>query len=115
MANALKDRKNREKAAVAIIDESDKKDAIKVSVDTYKSLTKSAQNSLTISRKAAWTTFESDIKQCHDLEDALLEEERVKQEAIESTATRAISAESEGTSIKDTIKAGFDTLRSLFN
>lgn len=115
MANALKDRKNREKAAVAIVDESDKKDAIKASVDTYKTLTKSAQNTLTTSRKTAWTMFESDIKQCHDIEDEAIAAAKAKQDALDDSEKGTTELESDGASIKDTIKAGLDTLRSLFN
>ncbi len=121
MTNALKDRKNREKAAVAITDEAEKKDAIKASVNTYKNLVKSAQNNLTQARKIAWQTFEDDIKKCHDIEDA---------EQISKEETEAVAPETNTTSNVSSLKKAdnreiknekeqrgtiFDVIRSLFN
>ncbi len=132
MANALTERKNREKAAVAIIDDGDKKDAIKVSVDTYKSQAKAAQVVLVQARKVAWQSFENDIKKCHDAqsgevmkqadsEPALMSEPATPapssmkkiEKALEKTVEK--TEEKESKSIKETIKAQFENLKSLFN
>ena len=120
MANALTERKNREKAAVAITDESKKKIAIKTSVDTYKNLVKSAQNNLTTLRKNAWQDFENDINTCRDIQD----KEIAKNTSQDDTTSGDVQkpepsskkeASEESTLIKDTIKAGIDSLKSLFN
>ncbi len=125
MANALTERKNREKAAVAISDEGDKKDAIKASVETYKNQSKAAQTVLVAARKIAWQTFESDIKKCHEAQD----EEVISQAAVAEPAVMSEPApamrkmektvekveEKENKTIKETIKAQFENLKSLFN
>jgi DNA repair ATPase RecN len=66
MNNALTDRKNKEKTAIALTDKDAKKNAIKVSVDTYKNLVKKAQDDLTDARKIAWQTFEDNIETCRE-------------------------------------------------
>lgn len=126
MANALTERKNREKAAVAIIDESEKKDAIKVSVETYRDQAKAAQTALVAARKAAWQAFENDIKNCHDVQDEVVTPQAKAEPAammmktsapemrkMEKTVER--TEEKEGKTIKETIKAQFENLKSLFN
>lgn len=67
MANALIDRKNREKAAIAIADKEAKKIAIRNSVDTYKNLVKEAQDHLVDARKNAWQTFEDEVESCREV------------------------------------------------
>lgn len=109
MTDALKDRKNKEKAAMAITNENKKKDAIKVSVNTYKNLVKNAQNNLTEAREEAWKTFEEDIEACRELE----KEEVASNEGALDAYTEP--AEGEPKTIKETIKEQFEALRSLFN
>ncbi len=125
MANALTERKNKEKAAVAIASETKKKNAIKASVETYKNLVKIAQDNLTESRKIAWQDFEDDLASCRYIQ----AEELVAQEELTSSrVTETIeedegvvsrqekrSTSLEGNTFKETIKAGFDSLKSLFN
>lgn len=122
MTNALNERKNREKAAVAIVDASDKKDAIKVSVDTYKNQTKAAQNTLTQTRKIVWQEFEDDIKRCREIEDQLVNrapiEKTTATDEQPSMNTRMMKVEEvapEPKTIKETIKAQIETFFSLFN
>jgi DNA repair ATPase RecN len=123
MTNALSDRKNKEKAAVAISTKDDKKEAIKISVDTYKSLTKKAQNDLTEARKTAWQTFENEIQACRDAKNVSEEEsptslvvdenKEVTSKNISDTPTKNETKEvtSEGSSFKSIIKA----FKSLFD
>jgi DNA repair ATPase RecN len=128
MSNALTERKNREKAAVAIADEDDKKDAIKASVDTYKHQAKAAQATLTQARKLAWQTFDNDIKACRDLEQitedttATLKSDNeqaptartmMMKKGAETEITETKPVESK--SFKDTIKDKFESIKSLFN
>ena len=109
MTNALKDRKNKEKAAMAIVNETKKKDAIKASVNAYKNLVKTAQNNLTEAREEAWKTFEKDIEDCRKLEKT---DNSSDEEDVETSPT---SGEGEVKTIKDTIKEQFEAFRSLFN
>ena len=126
MVDALTERKEREKAAIAITDDSEKKDAIKISVEVYKNQAKTAQATLVAARKLAWQTFESDIKQCHEANqegdvttisktktDVALPEEpaptmRKMEKGIEKVE------EKETRTIKETIKAQFESFKSLF-
>lgn len=121
MTNALTVRKNKEKLAVAIKNASDKKDALKLSVETYKNQTKVAQNTLTQARKEVWQTFEDDIALCRKLEDEAI---KAKEDAVTSTSTEQGEAfleksikseESEVKTFKEVIKEQFETLKSLFN
>ena len=125
MANALTDRKNKEKAAVAIVDESAKKSAIKTSVESYKNHTKGAQTLLVQARKIAWQTFENDVKECREIKS---EENLVSQETylIDSTseqtpmmrkAEKSVEKgeEKETKTIKETLKSQFENFKSLFN
>ena len=117
MTTALTDRKNKEKAAVAVKVDDDRKAAIKVSVDTYKSLTRAAQNALTSSRKTVWQDFETDIKKCHEIQD---EAGAIEKDTADSKDTQKVQIdvsikkadEGDGKTIKDSI---LSTLRSLFN
>lgn len=126
MANALTERKNREKAAVAIRDEDDRKDAIKASVDTYKHQAKAAQTTLTQARKLAWQTFDNDIKACRDLEQITNESaSSMKAEEDQTPTTRTMKKGedvevkdqkiSEVKSFKNTLKDKFESIKSLFN
>lgn len=63
----LVERKEQEKDAVAIEDEKEKKEAIKESVDNYKTQVKTIQNTLTLSRKTIWQNFENDTKACREI------------------------------------------------
>lgn len=123
MAGALTDRKNKEKAAVAITDKDAKKAAIKTSVDTYKNLVKKAQNDLTDARKVAWQTFEDNIEKCHDIQDSATQDTiSSEQPSVETTKEQVTPA---GTSFKkeskDTSDEGssfknvFKALKSLFD
>ena len=124
MTNALNERKNREKAAVAIEDLGNKKEAIKLSADTYKNQTKVAQNTLTQARKSIWQTFENDIKRCREIEDQLVKrtnsekatttEEKVAP-AARSMMMKTVVEEPETKTIKETIKTQIETFFSLFN
>ncbi len=113
MAAALNDRKNKEKAAVAIASEDDKKSAIKKSVDTYKTSAKHAQNVLVQARKGAWQSFENDIKKCREVQDEQIISEEKESALVESSMKK--SEPSEAKTIKETIKAQFDAIRLLFN
>ncbi len=125
MANALTERKNKEKVAVAIVDEGDKKHAIKTSVESYKHHTKGAQTLLVQARKIAWQSFENDVKECREIQS---EENLVLQETslITSTSEQAPmmrkaeksvekGEEKETKTIKETIKSQFENFKSLFN
>lgn len=104
MANALTDRKNKEKLAIAIIDKDAKKVAIKNSVDTYKNLVKKAQNDLTEARKDAWETFEDTIQACRETQNDALEN-------AEATSTEATVEDSGVGSIQNVI----NVIKSLFD
>ena len=114
MAKALTERKNREKAAVAIKDEDYKKTAIKASVDTYKNQAKTAQNTLSQARKLAWSTFENDINKCHELETEDVSKETTASSDSPAPTLRK-AEERETKSIGNSIKAQFENLKSLFN
>ncbi len=128
MTNALTERKNREKAAVALKKEDAKKDALKVSVETYKAQAKSAQTSLTQARKVSWQTFDNDVKDCRELEkiehlDTLASstEEQVMPTARTMMMKKGGEDDvketrmSESKSFKDTLKDKIESFKSLFN
>jgi len=128
MSKALTERKNREKAAVAIIDEDDKKDAIKASVETYKHQAKGAQTALTQARKIAWQTFDNDVKKCRELEKteqldivASTTEEQVAPAARTMMMKKGGEDDiketkmSESKSFKDSLKDKIESFKSLFN
>lgn len=114
MASALKDRKNKEKAAVAVVDDSDKKNAIKMSVASYKNVVKVAQNNLTQARKEAWQTFEDDIKACHEIEDREIASQKESVKSDNSVMMKKIET-TEPKTIQETIKEQISAFRSLFN
>ena len=114
MAKALLDRKNSEKAAVAIKVEGDKRAAIKGSVENYKTQSKAAQSILTQSRKATWQAFESDISKCRELENP--DGNTSKADTTDDMVKTVKKEEAtEVKTFKDTIKAQFESLKSLFN
>lgn len=125
MANSLLERKNKEKAAVAIVDEDDKKNAIKTSVENYKSQAKAAQTILVQARKLAWQTFENDIKKCHDIQndetvsaqDLAIPTPTSEQAPMMRKMEKSVekTEEKETKTIKETIKAQFESFKSLFN
>lgn len=119
MANALNDRKNREKTAITIKHEDDKKTAIKSSAQIYKNLVKSAQNTLTQARKDAWQTFEDDIENCRTLQNNDQELKNMTEDdnetpQIEEPALRK-SVQASKKSDDGEPKGILETLRSLFN
>lgn len=67
MALALDARKEAEKEAVAMTDQGDKKEAIKKAVDSYKKAVTQAQETLVKARKEAWSSFETNTKNCRDI------------------------------------------------
>ncbi len=113
MTNALNERKKREKASVAIQDEEKRKDAIKSSVDAYKYQAKTAQNTLTQSRKVAWQTFEDTIKVCRENQ---AKEEILLEQSSTSTEINMFRIDtSEPKTFKEAIKAQIESIKSLFN
>lgn len=64
MATALTTRKDAEKATVALTNSEENKLAVKAIFETYKKATRSAQATLTATRKTVWATFETDTKTC---------------------------------------------------
>lgn len=113
MANALKERKNREKAAVAIADEDDKKSAIKTSVTSYKNAVKMAQSELTVARKEAWQTFEDDIASCRTEQE---QEESAETTPLDTTSstTEVIKKPHEETETKTVKESFFESIKSFF-
>jgi len=113
MAKALNDRKNREKAAVAIVRDDAKKTAIKNSVETYKTQAKNAQAILTDSRDLAWYTFANDIKICRDIEDAniLLMEQESGTTSLKMAGPNDTTSKTFG----DVLRSSFENFKSLFN
>lgn len=120
----LLERKNTEKAAVAIEGEKEKKTAVKESVEKYKAEVKTIQNTLTQSRKTIWQNFENDTKKCRthlekDDETAPKEEKQAAKEVLkkEFTETRELKKEEkkddhEQKTVKESI---IDSIKSLFN
>lgn len=118
MTNALKERKNKEKAAVAITNDNKKKDAIKLSVTTYKNLVKVAQSSITDAREQAWKDFENDIAICHNIEDKGIasKKEMRREMGVESDTLLMKKGDiPEPKTIQETIKEQISAFRSLFN
>lgn len=113
MTNALTERKNREKAAIAVEDQDKKKDAIRSSVDSYKNQTKAAQNMLTQTRKALWQSFENDIKNCRDTEESTIAKDNQPEEKVAKIIKK--TEENEVKTITETIKDKIETFLSLFS
>ncbi|MBP6888225.1 MAG: hypothetical protein KBC21_00835 [Candidatus Pacebacteria bacterium] len=126
MSNLLLERKNVEKAAVAIEDEKEKKTAIKESVEKYKTEVKTIQNTLTQSRKTIWQNFENDTRVCREFLEKTDEEkadEKAEKRAAKEIGKKEVSEakeirkeekkeENETKSVKDSI---FDSIKSLFS
>jgi uncharacterized protein with GYD domain len=120
----LLERKNTEKAAVAIEDEKEKKAAVKESVEKYKTEVKTIQNTLTQSRKTIWQNFENDTKKCRvhleKEEDSVTKEEKQVTKEVarkEVTDTKEVKKEEkkedhEQKTVKESI---IDSIKSLFN
>jgi hypothetical protein len=115
MTSALTERKNKEKAAVAILDADDKKDAIRLSAETYKNQAKSAQATLTSARKTTWEDFEDDIALCREIEKEVTIQEKEPKDLRTVESSLKKSEELESKTIKETIKAGIESFKSLFN
>ncbi|MEN9880895.1 MAG: hypothetical protein RLZZ308_78 [Candidatus Parcubacteria bacterium] len=109
MNAALLERKNTEKAAIALDTEKEKKEAIKDSVETYKTKTKQAQTNLTQARKNIWLSFENTVKDCREdynkgttsNDKELAKEEKNHQKTLDQEAK----------TFKATL---FDSIKSLF-
>ncbi len=126
MSNLLLERKNVEKAAVAIEDEKEKKTAIKESVEKYKTEVKTIQSTLTQSRKTIWQNFENDTRVCREFLEKTDEEkadEKAEKRAAKEIGKKEVSEakeirkeekkeENETKSVKDSI---FDSIKSLFS
>lgn len=131
---ALDSRKEAEKAAVAIQDGGDKKDAIKNAVDEYKKAVTQAQDALTKARKEAWDTFEANTIACRDSNEskgmeasnqgATQKNAAATLKADNKASARILQAESkldtssetkvETKSLGDIIKAQIDSIRNFF-
>ncbi len=120
----LLDRKNAEKAAVAIEDEKEKKTAVKDSVEKYKSDVKAIQSTLTQARKTIWQNFENDTKKCRTYlekdddqvtkDEKALTKETAKKEAIETKEQKR--EEKKDDHDQKTVKESIiDSIKSLFN
>ncbi|MEN9551835.1 MAG: hypothetical protein RI935_212 [Candidatus Parcubacteria bacterium] len=70
MNEALLQRKEMEKKSFTIVDEKDRRDFTKTSVEAYKTKIKELQSTLTEERKKAWSEFESNTKECRELLEA---------------------------------------------
>jgi DNA repair ATPase RecN len=123
MNNALTERKNKEKEAVALIDIDEKNDAIKLSVDTYKRQTKDAQNELTEARKITWAKFDTDVSTCRDMEQNQLTQEQTLSKESPKAESRMLMSEPaskemkapEAKTFRETIKIKIESFISLFN
>ena len=109
---ALDARKDAEKRAVALTDASEKKAAIKVAVDDYKKAVTQAQDGLIKARKEAWATFETDMNTCREMKDK-------SSTGIQKAETKTLQVENqarepEAKSLKETIKAQFESLKNFF-
>lgn len=82
IADALKARKEAEVKLVGIDDPTEKKLAIKASLEAYKASVKSAQDALIKARSDAWTAFGTYMKACNDTQKdnrkAIIEEKRTE-------------------------------------
>lgn len=120
MTSALNERKVREKAAVALSHEGDKKAAIKASVETYKAQTKAAQGALTQARKLTWQAFDEAIQACRDTqeEQVITQDEKGKEMSSLKKASHLEESKKEDTEtnkgLKDVLKAQIESIKSLF-
>jgi hypothetical protein len=117
MAKVLIERKNHEKAAIAAKSEDEKKSAIKASAELYKNQTKNAQNTLTQARKLAWQTFENDVEECRQINNVDTSSDISKSNQGEDALAPTLKKtdDSETKTITGTIKAQFESFKSLFN
>lgn len=127
MAKALNERKEKEKAAVAILDDNERKDAIKDVVEDYRKSSQSAQEILTASRKVTWDNFERDIQNCRE---SKVESMEVSTTTSSSTSAKNLTTNSvaskisaqkelitekdEPKSFKESILSGLEAIKSLF-
>jgi hypothetical protein len=132
---ALDSRKEAEKSAVAILDNGDKKGAIKAAVDEYKKAVTQAQDALTKARKEAWASFEADTIECRDLNETKSPDTQIQGASLkadeaatlksenkatlrtlqaEPEADASVEAKTEGRSLGDIIKAQIDSIRNFF-
>jgi hypothetical protein len=107
MAIALDVRKNAEKAAVAITDESAKKTAIKAAADAYKAAFTQAQEMLVKARKDAWNQFEENVNACRNPQEATSNSQAAH--ALSPQKATTVAAEK---SLKDVL---LEKLKSLFS
>jgi hypothetical protein len=130
MTIALDERKEAEKEAVALTDTDEKKTAIKTAVESYKKAVTQAQDGLTKARKDAWATFETNTKDCRDMNNNNRESfVSEKKETVEAKKTdlRATQAEfkaeqsasleeykEEVKTFRETIKEQFEAIKAFF-
>ncbi len=89
IADALTARKEAEVKLVGIDDPTEKKLAIKASLETYKSSVKAAQDALIKARSDAWTAFGAYMKVCNDTQKDnrknIMDEKRVELKNVTTT------------------------------
>lgn len=112
MNNALLSRKDAEKKVVAIVNEKEKKSAIKTSVEDYKASAKQAQNTLTQARKTIWNAFDTDIKSCREFYEETKEENKeIKEDSKELKKELKEDQKNFTYSIIDSIKSLFSSTK----
>jgi NADH dehydrogenase/NADH:ubiquinone oxidoreductase subunit G len=112
MAVALDARKEAEKKAVALLDADEKKAAIKAAVESYKKAVTQAQDGLTRARKDAWATFETNTKNCRDVNNDNRESfVAEKKETVEAKKTELRTMQAETKASIEEQKTDIKTLR----
>lgn len=132
MNEILLERKNGEKAAVAITDAGDKKDAIKEVVDIYRKNALEAQDVLTSSRKDIWEKFEADIELCREAKSDVhatlsasstasttvattsQKTKEMKEKTSVTEKTKKVEQKEEQKTFRESFMSGIGALRSLF-
>lgn len=122
MTEIVTKRKEKEKAAVAISNSSEKKAAIKAAVELYRKESLVAQETLTEARKVIWETFETDVQTCRDAKEGTtsIATTTPASATVGTPAnTRAmkieITEEKEDTkTLRESLKSGIDAIKSLF-
>lgn len=119
MTDIVTKRKEKEKAAVALLNASEKKAAIKTAVELYRKESLVAQDALTDARKIIWSTFEADVQACRE------EKEGKATTTTDVTANTMSAARSmkveiteekeENKTLRESLKSGIDAIKSLFS
>lgn len=120
MTEIVTKRKEKEKAAVAIVIASEKKTAIKVAVELYRKESLAAQETLTESRKIIWETFEADVQACREGQEGENATSTAVAAANVTATTRTMQAETteekeEHKTLRESLKSGIDAIKSLFS